>query len=437
MTNITFKNGGPIFLAEDGAPGLVAASQNCCCPPPPPPGCWCPDWCLYQVQILSPVSFPPLPTSACFFPGTDESIYLRREVIEGGLYEPCEDEDQCCGPVMLPPYTQNNYAQAYVFLPGYASFRYSSRLSAVAEASISFRCENANEPGVTYADIQLFISVPGADGLVQQTPNRVLRKNATVQLDSTCSLRTGVICSDPNAEARFAFLDVPLEFTVNNESAGLVEWDESRTVDVPIGDQTRVTPCFDHLVDNFEVTFRITARENCLPPENVCCCEENTVTVSTAEECDGTTSPVADPIVDLEDITIVVDWDGLTLTLEHPSFSGNASEAVEFSCLKDNEEEAFNATERNFSAGFTPQNDTFGQCRWFSSVIVAFFIGKFPSTNFDALAQSSGLSPYVGECKLLAPVDEDDTSCTFIPSAGWCMDNPFSDTVTVEMIIAP
>lgn len=169
--------------------------------------------------------------------------------------------------------------------------------------------------------------------------------------------------------------------------------------------------------------------------ENVCCCLENGITVSTAAECDGTTSPIADPVVDLEDITIVVDWDGLTATLTHPFFSESLSEAVDFSCLVLNDVEAFDATERSFTANFSPQLS--GDCRWFSSNMTAFFIGKYPSNNFDVAAQSTQLTPYVGECKLLAPVDANDTSCTFTENNSWCMDNPFSDTVTVEMIIAP
>lgn len=434
MTTITFKNGLPIFLSEDGAPGLVAVSQNCCCPPPPPPGCWCPDFCLYQIEILSPVQFGPGPPAAC---GGDEFGEFPVS-----LYPPCSDEEECCGPVTepIPGLVGPTVDRVYAFAgSGYASVRYSSKLGAIAGAQISFRCENVGESGVTYADISLGIIVPGDDGLVARTPRRIINKFATVALDATCSLRTGVTCNpvDPNAEVRFAFLDVPLEFTVNAASAGLVGWDESRTVDVPIGDQTRVTPCFDHLVDNFEATFRITARENCLPPENVCCCLENTVTVSTAEECDGTTSPVADPIVDLEDITIVVDWDGLTFTLEHPHFSWSASEAVEFSCQVPNVAEAFNATQRALFVNFFPQNSTFGQCRWFSSNITAFFYGKTPSNNFFAAAQSSTLGPYVGECKLLAPVDENDTSCEFGQNGFWCPDNPYANSVTVEMIIAP
>ncbi len=174
------------------------------------------------------------------------------------------------------------------------------------------------------------------------------------------------------------------------------------------------------------------------PPTELCCCEASSVSkVDFAEQCDGSTSPVASPVVDLEDITIVVDWDGLTSVLDFPNFSQFVSEAVEFSCLKPNEQEAFNATERNFTANFFPQDDFTQQCRWFSSNITAFFIGTFPSNNFFGSAQSSQLTPYVGECKLLAPVDANDASCTFTQNGVWCMDNPFSDTVTVEMIIAP
>jgi hypothetical protein len=174
------------------------------------------------------------------------------------------------------------------------------------------------------------------------------------------------------------------------------------------------------------------------PPTELCCCGESSVTkVNSAEECDGTTSPVANPVVDLEDITIVVDWDGLSVVLSFPNFSESASEAVEFSCQVPNVAEAFNATERNFIANFFPQNDVFGQCRWFSSNITAFMFGKFPSNNFDALSQSSTIGPYVGECKLLAPVDENDTSCEFGQNGFWCPDNPYANSVTVEMIIAP
>ena len=258
-------------------------------------------------------------------------------------------------------------------------------------------------------------------------------------IPSTCVVSPERECfPDLYASPEFVRIDTPLEITISGDgTSSLGSLDLTADETFGDGDFGLAEDAMGVLAEATSYTFRITARENCLPQENVCCCLEDEVTVSTTEECDGTTSPVADPIVDLEDITIVVDWDGLTATLDFPNFSESASEAVDFSCQKPNEAEAFDATERSFQANFFPQNDTFGECRWFSSNITAFISGTFPSNNFAAVAQSSALGPYVGECKLLAPVDENDTSCTFTQNGVWCMDNPFSDTVTVEMIIAP
>lgn len=172
----------------------------------------------------------------------------------------------------------------------------------------------------------------------------------------------------------------------------------------------------------------------CVPPEPeyLCCCETNLIKeVTSAEDCDGTTSPVADPAVDLEDVTILVDWDGLTITLESPFFSGSASEAANFSCARPGED-PFDITERNFTANFSPQPYG-GRCLYFTSNINAFFI----NTQTAQGSQSNQITPYVGECKLIAPVDETDTSCDFGESAFWCADHPYANSVTVEMIIAP
>lgn len=433
MTEITWKNGGPLFLNENGAPGVVAASSGCCCPPPPPERCWCPDWCLYQVEITSPVAFPPLPVAPCQWNSPfNEENYLRREVLESGLYGPCEDEDQCCGPVTSPIYDgwtglQNHYAEAYVSLPSLAEFQYHSNLAAGASASVSFRCEN-NDPAIVYADIALQFSVPAWDGLIPRSPSRALSKFVTVELDTTCAMQAGATC-DPliqDEPLRYSLLNVPLEFTVSHSSAGLAAWDEDRTVDGINGLQTRVTPCFDHLVDNFEVTFRITARESCVDVPKCCCEAEGVTVVDPYEACDGTTSAIQDPPIDLEDITIVVDWDGLTLTLTSPFFSDSGSEAVDFSCQKEGDD-PFDATERSLSANFFPYA---GECVWFTSNITAFFGGP-------SLAQSNTISPYVGECKLNAPAGEGDTSCDFGDYLSWCSDHPYANSVTVEMIIAP
>jgi hypothetical protein len=85
------------------------------------------------------------------------------------------------------------------------------------------------------------------------------------------------------------------------------------------------------------------------------------------------------------------------------------------------------------NASFTSLNTGSGRCRSFSAQIT----GTFFQSGGPISALSVTLTPYVGECKLIAPSDENDSSCTFVDYPTWCMGNPFSDTVTVEMIIAP
>lgn len=47
--DITWRNGGPLMVG-----GQIGGSERCCCESPPPPGCGCPDFCAYQIAIVSP-----------------------------------------------------------------------------------------------------------------------------------------------------------------------------------------------------------------------------------------------------------------------------------------------------------------------------------------------------------------------------------------------
>ena len=46
---IRFKGGRPLLVG-----GQVAGSQTCCCENPTPPACYCPDFCSYFAEVLSP-----------------------------------------------------------------------------------------------------------------------------------------------------------------------------------------------------------------------------------------------------------------------------------------------------------------------------------------------------------------------------------------------
>ena len=222
--------------------------------------CECPDWCLYKIEIVSPVALGPGPRIPC---GGDLS-----KDFELSLYPPCEDEAGCCGPVMgATGFPDRVYATIGL---GYARVSYTSKLAAGADADVTLRCVAG--PGNVrkiYADITYGLDVPGMDGLVPRFPTRGLVKTASIKLDSECLEGVGITCSKPFDEiSRLALLSGPLEFTVNAASAGLGAWDTEH--DDAVGDQTRITPCFDHLVDNFEVKFRVTQRDNCEPPPDPC-----------------------------------------------------------------------------------------------------------------------------------------------------------------------
>jgi hypothetical protein len=147
---------------------------------------------------------------------------------------------------------------------------YGSNLRAIADISVNMRCENAvtnpDSPGI-YIDFDFSVFVPGLDGLVPIYPTRGLRKQATLKLETACESRAFATCSDSNQQKTYRFA-TPITFTVSNASAGLTSWNPALTFDNSVGDQSRVTPCFNQLVDNFAATFRITSRPSC---NNVAC----------------------------------------------------------------------------------------------------------------------------------------------------------------------
>lgn len=81
MTEIRWKNGGPLFIQPrpGGGPiGLVAVDQDCCCGdgnPPPPPRCWdCSDTCSYFLELTLP-----------------EELAVKTPSVTCGQFGPAED----------------------------------------------------------------------------------------------------------------------------------------------------------------------------------------------------------------------------------------------------------------------------------------------------------------------------------------------------------
>jgi hypothetical protein len=212
---------------------------------------------------------PPRPCKEDVIDGVSQSD--KSFFFEDGFYDQCENPETCCGGVTEPvlglvgPTVTRFYTSIVSLNTLSARVYYGSNLRAIADISVNMRCENSvtnpDSPGI-YIDFDFSVLVPGLDGLVPIYPTRGLRKQATLKLETACESRSFATCSDSNQQKTYRFA-TPITFTVSNASAGLTSWNPALTFDNSVGDQSRVTPCFNQLVDNFAATFRITSRPSC------------------------------------------------------------------------------------------------------------------------------------------------------------------------------
>lgn len=177
----------------------------------------------------------------------------------------------------------------------------------------------------------------------------------------------------------------------------------------------------------------------CCVPARLCCCEGDATTdVASPDECAGNTTQISDPPVSVNDISIVVEWSGLTVVCDTPFvqgqtvyFSGSASAAVDFLCQRTRGDDPFDAFERAILVNFTGSNtqlDNSG-CWRFTSNITFNFNGTYPATGFGVIAVV-GRAASLSECRKSVEVMIGDDPF-------WCPDNPYGDSFTAELIIAP
>lgn len=173
----------------------------------------------------------------------------------------------------------------------------------------------------------------------------------------------------------------------------------------------------------------------CCGPQ--CCCDGGIVTVA-YEGC-AVTAPAATGVT-LEDISILVDWDGLTVALDNPYtppnhiyYSGSASGGANFSCLTNQSQasggEAFNASDRSILVNMELNGADTG-CFYITGNIGLFISGTYASNGLGGGAQGNPSVPVASVCEkeVEAQVDPADPA--------WCA-NPYGNSVTIELIIAP
>ena len=176
-----------------------------------------------------------------------------------------------------------------------------------------------------------------------------------------------------------------------------------------------------------ELTFTVTECHDPPPPRPLCCCDPFGVVLN-PDDCGGETTEITFPRPTIDDISIVVEWGGLSVVLSAPFFSESALGGANFSC-KTGDGDPFDARERTIQANGFVRNSGFGGedgC-WFVDLNVSVtFSGINPISGFFAISSNTVFTT-VGECKL-----EDEVATT---SPDFCP-NPYGP-VKVGMVIAP
>ena len=142
------------------------------------------------------------------------------------------------------------------------------------------------------------------------------------------------------------------------------------------------------------------------------------------------------PDVRPEDISVVCEWDGLTVVIDEPFitpshiyYSKGAVGGADFSCFIREGEETLDVYQRAMQCNF----ELFGVgggCLYITGNVNLTFFGSFASTGFGATQQSDTLSPYPSVCDTTV-----ENEITGSPPF-WCP-NPYEGFITTELIIAP
>lgn len=276
MTEIRWKNGGPLFLQPiPGSEfGLVATDQDCCCPPPPPPRCWdCLDSCSYFIEVTAPgalaVKSPPLncggPPGFCS--QTTTGYLLSVEVPPKYTDQAfAESSSQACSVPNAAPVILSARCFHYVIrLP--AQRTELDEIILVASIDVSVLCLTGSTPTPFAVDIESSVSVFWPFSSVPGFGLSEWRASGRFDLPSTCFVAPNRNCS--NYAGQFRLLDTPVEFTANGTDTSLGAY--QATFSQSTGSlAAEVEAIREDIRGQLTGTFRITSRPSCQTVECSC-----------------------------------------------------------------------------------------------------------------------------------------------------------------------
>ena len=260
--------------------GLIAGSQTCCCENPPPAACWCPDYCQYKIEVVSPEEFAVSTSYQCY--NSYASRFTGPSIIQSVL-DSFSGDNNCPGVnsgIALDCGNSSSARMGTAFMESYG-------LEASVYSIIAKRQSLGTLSGVL-ADVSygvlVYCSLMGGGGNL--TPQIFLQLDLRVRLwntDSTLgdlflyvrSARKIVRIDNNECEMagnrkclylgdtyrRTANFQTPLEFTLSIGTTSFGNYEEDSLSGREFGPYQDV---LDSLIDvGFEATFRITSRPSC------------------------------------------------------------------------------------------------------------------------------------------------------------------------------
>ena len=356
MTNITFKNGLPLLLqpAPGSDIGLVAADSGCCCPPPPPERCWnCLGSCAYFIEIEVPQGVS-AKSAANFCEGpsgsvTNQSVFLYPDQAPGTLTfkfttAQAYNSGGSSGEILSASVFSVGEVDdaAFCEFSGYGSTP--ATLVSNVLLNVSVVCREVESGSPFFVRISGYITVGIQYQFIIGTEGQCASGwqwyfEGEYQIPSECVVSPSQQCDGYDGE--FRQITTPLTFTIDGTTCSLGAFSSSTVSTQYESAQTfeLVESVGEDLRDAFTATISITARENCLPPENVCCCEgiSGISEIDPDEECEGDVLTKPGEPTDIDTMTVVVEWDGLTAELNSGNGfnSGVVSEGIDtFTCVQ-------------------------------------------------------------------------------------------------------
>lgn len=303
MTEIRWKNGGPLFIqpAPGGGPvGLVAVDQDCCCPPPPPPQCWdCVDPCSYFFELLLPenVSVKTPPVDCVQLIALAQGDAVNEFSFPSAVPSPVSPALQLSySAVAIYPFFNQNSSHGFAFggvvsvWTGEVAFDCAPLgnpdLNVNVVLSVNLYCTQGRMPTPVYATYGAYITT--ATGVVAGNAQCLsgwdwyLEGEFDIPVDP-CQSAARLTCSGYTDPLRL--INTPLTFTITKNGCNLGGSFSTRTglfaPDAAIHDLVRTTG--EAVRDAFSYTFRITSRPACRTIE----CECDALLIGLLLEFDG------------------------------------------------------------------------------------------------------------------------------------------------------